>query len=107
MEKGYFSRPYLGIQWQSINPVITANYGLPVEWGAYVTDVVKDSPAGKAGFLPGDIITRIGDDELDEDTSFIDALFTNQPGDSVVIEITRGSESIRLSVILGETNSGF
>jgi serine protease Do len=106
MEKGYFSRPYLGIQWQSINPVITANYGLPVEWGAYVTDVVKDSPAGKAGILPGDIITRIGDDQLDEDTSFIDALFTNQPGDSVVIEISRGSESFRLSVTLGETNSG-
>jgi serine protease Do len=106
VEKGYFSRPYLGIQWQSINPVITANYGLPVEWGAYVTNVVKDSPAGVAGFLPGDIITRIGDDELDGDTSFIDALFTNQPGDNVMIEIARGREKIQMNVTLGETNSG-
>ena len=107
VEKGYFSRPYLGIQWQSINPVITANYGLPVEWGAYITNVVQDSPAGKAGLLPGDIITRIGDYELDEKTSFINALFTNQPGDSIIIEIARGTESVQIGVILGETNSGF
>ena len=107
IEKGHFSRPYLGIQWQTINPIIAANYSLAVEWGAYITDVVADSPAGKAGFIPGDIITRIGDYALDQDTSFINALFNNQPGDSITIEIVRGSESIQISVTLGETNSSF
>jgi len=61
MQKGYFSRPYMGIRWQSITPNIAAAYNLPVQWGVYVTEVTTGSPASKADLQPGDIITRIGD----------------------------------------------
>jgi serine protease Do len=34
--------------------------------GAFVTDLVKDGPADKAGILPTDIITKIDDQEISE-----------------------------------------
>jgi serine protease Do len=60
MEKGYFARPYLGISYQSITPDIATAYNLPVQWGAYVTDVADNSPASQAQLQVGDIITSIG-----------------------------------------------
>ena len=41
-------------------------YDFPVEWGVYVTEVELNSPVERSNLQPGDIITKIGDIELDE-----------------------------------------
>ena len=105
IEKGYFSRPYLGIRWQPITPNIAVAYNLPVEWGAYVTDVQRGSPAEQVKIQRGDIVTKIGDIELDEEHSFINALYAHRPGDTVTITLFRENEKITLDVTLGETRS--
>jgi len=104
--KGYFSRPYLGIRWQLITPNVARAYGLPVTWAIYVTDVFADSPASQAGLQRGDLITKIGDVTIDENHSYINALFQHNPGDQVTLEVLRDGRAIQVSVILGETNPG-
>ncbi len=106
IQKGYFSRPYLGIQWQAVNPYVARRYNLAVEWGIYLTEVVPDSPAYTAGLEQGDIITQIGEIAIDETHSFIDALFEYQPGDKVSVYFERGNQIFEVEVTLGETNSG-
>ncbi len=106
IQKGYFSRPYLGIQWQAVNPYVARRYNLAVEWGIYITEVVPDSPAYTVGLEQGDIITQIGEIAIDETHSFIDALFEYQPGDKVSVYFERGNQIIEVEVTLGETNSG-
>lgn len=100
IQKGYFARPYLGVQIQHINPSIAQRYNLPVEWGAYVVRIGGNSPASKAGISVGDIILRIGNITLDENTQFLNALFTYQPGDVVDVEILRGETDITVQVQL-------
>ena len=102
MEKGYFSRPYLGIRWQLVTPRIARIYNLPVEWGVYVTEVYSSSPAHEAGILPGDIITRVGDVSLDERNSYINALFQYEAGNTVQVQLTRGNRVMDVDVTLGE-----
>jgi 2-alkenal reductase len=104
VEKGYFSRPYLGIGWQSITPRIAARYQLAAEWGVYVTDVDANSPASAGGIQTGDIITRIGEITLDETHSYINALFAHQPGDTISIELLRGVQTLEVQVTLAESN---
>jgi serine protease Do len=103
IQKGYFSRPYLGIRWQPITPGIARAYNLPVEWGAYVTNIMADSPAAAANLRQGDIITRVGDVSLDENHAYINALFTYQPGDKITIGLVRNGRNMELEVTLGET----
>jgi serine protease Do len=105
IQKGYFSRPYLGIRWQPITPDIALAYNLPVQWGVYVTDVDAGSPGGNGGLEKGDIITRIGDVDLDENHSFINALFTYKPGDSVTLKVVRDRKTLNLKVTLGESKN--
>ncbi len=103
IQQGYFSRPYLGAQWQAINPNIAARYDLPAEWGVYLTDVVASSPAAKAGLQRGDIIVKIGDTRLDDSTSFLNVLYAYQPGDEVPLTVMRGRSEETFTVTLGET----
>jgi 2-alkenal reductase len=104
--KGYFSRPYLGIRWQLITPNVARAYDLPVTWAIYMTDVVADSPASQADLRPGDLITRIGDVTIDENHSYINALFQYQPGDQVTLEVVRDGKTLQVQVTLGESNQG-
>ncbi|MEJ2707072.1 MAG: trypsin-like peptidase domain-containing protein [Anaerolineales bacterium] len=102
IQQGYFSRPYLGIRWQPITPGIARSYNLPVDWGAYVTNILGGSPAAGANIRQGDIIIRIGDVSLDASHSYINALFTYQPGDKIAIELVRNGRNVQLEVTLGE-----
>lgn len=103
IQHGYFARPYLGIRWQSINPRLSSMYGLPVEWGVYVAEVVSNSPASVAGLQRGDIITRIGSETLDADHSYINALFSYSPGETIPIEYIRGTQKMETEITLGTT----
>ena len=103
IEKGYVSRPYLGVRWQPVTPRVARAYDLPADWGAFVSEVSRNSPASTAGIQPGDIITQIGDVPLDADHSFINALFSYSPGEEITLQIMREKDQIEVKVILGET----
>ncbi len=101
--KGYFAHPYIGITYQPIAPDIANMYNLPVQWGAYVTNVASGSPASQAGVQEGDIITKVGDVAIDETHSYLNTLFTYKPGDTVTLTVVRSGKTIDLKVTLGES----
>ena len=101
---GYFARPYLGVRSQDVNPSIASRYNLPVEWGTYVFTVLPGSPAEKAGVQQDDIITAIGGQEINEEMSFANALYSYGPNDEVEVKVFRNGETLSLNVMLGETS---
>jgi 2-alkenal reductase len=103
IQKGYFSRPFMGIRFQQVTPNIAAAYSLPVQWGVYVTEVSSGSPASTAGLQQGDIIFKIGDVTLDETHSYINTLFTFKPGDQVPLGVMRDGKQVDLTITLGES----
>ncbi len=103
IKQGYVSRPYLGINWQPITPRVAAVYRLPVQYGVYITDVARNSPASQAGLQVGDIITGINDTSLDETHAYINTLFQYSAGDTVTLTIVRNRNQIQVQVTLGES----
>lgn len=97
---GAVSRPYLGIRYQSIDPQIARIYRLPVQYGAYVTQIIAGSPADKAGIREDDIIIQIGDLAIDETRPYSNALYSYKPGDTVVVTLMRGKERLQVKVTL-------
>lgn len=104
ISNGAVVRPFLGIRWQAINPQIAQRYGLPVEWGVYVSQVQASSPAEAAGIRSGDIITHINDVLLDDQHPYMNSLFNYKPGDSVTLTVSRASQTLQLKVKLGAGN---
>ena len=102
IQKGYFSRPYMGINFQPITPDIATRYNLPAQWGVYIMKVSENSPASAAGLKQGDIITKVGDVTLDETHSYVNTLFTFKPGDQITLTVLRDGKDTQVQVTLGE-----
>lgn len=103
IQLGYFSRPYMGINYQPIDPNIAARYNLPVQWGVYITAVSANSPASDAGLQQGDIITKLGNITLDETHSYVNTLFTFKPGDQITLNVMRNGKDTQVQITLGES----
>ena len=76
-------------------------YGWPM--GAYVDAVNPGSCAEKAGIVPGDIITKLGGDEVASYDDLKSAIKRHSAGDSVEIELYRADESRIVTVTFDES----
>lgn len=102
ISQGYITRPYLGINWQPINPSVASAYNLPVEWGVYITKLDNFGPAARAGLSEGDIITAMDDDAIAENNPFINILLRLVPGEDVQVTFIRNGQTQTATVTLGE-----
>ena len=79
--------------------------------GVYITSVEPGLPAAKAGVQAGDIITAVGDHEIDQNGNYVDSLYgklefsnliTSKQfvGDSVPLHIHRAGKPLTLTVKL-------
>ena len=106
IKDGRVSYPYIGIEYQPISPDLAAQNDLPVDYGAYVLTAVQGGPAEQAGIRQGDIILSIGDQRIQGQTTFTEALFAQSAGDTVTITVLRDNEERQIEVTLaGRQNS--
>ncbi len=102
IERGYVSRPDLGISHRPITPQLASYYGLSARWGELVIEVPAGTAAAQAGLQRGDIIIAINGQAIDGDHPFINLLLRHQPGDTVSLTIHRDGRELTLSVTLSE-----
>jgi serine protease Do len=101
-QTGQFSRPYLGIRYQMISREAALMNEVPE--GAYVVEVITDSPAEKAGIKAGDIITYLDGQKLaDVEGGLATVVGEKKVGDTLNITLWRDGEEIRTSAVLVET----
>jgi len=105
IQYGSITHPYLGVSFQAVSPDIANAYNLPVQWGAYVTEVAANSPASQAGLQQGDIITSLGRVALDGTHDYINVLYNFKPGDKVALVYNRNGKTIQVQVTLGTAPS--
>ncbi len=105
IENGSVAYPYMGVSVVSITPDIAAQNQLDVSYGAYVAQVGANGPASEAGIQVDDIITAIGDQQIDRENTFTEILYNYQPGETVSVTINRGGEEQTVDVTLGERPS--
>ena len=93
--------PYMGATLSSVNALNARTNKLSTDSGAYVASVVEDGPAAKAGIQEGDVITKLGDDEITSADGLIIALRSHEVGEKVEITLVRGKEEKKVTVELG------
>ncbi len=101
---GRIAHAYLGVEPMDIDPVLARQYRLPVEHGIIIAVVDPQSPAGRAGLRPRDIIVRIGDDDVHSGGDLRRILRERRPGETVALGVLRLPDGRRetVSVRLGE-----
>lgn len=100
IEEGEVRRGYLGIRYRSAPSSLVENEDLP-RGSAVVSDIVEDGPASEAGIQPGDVVTAVNGNELQNHLQLGNQVAGMQPGDEVTLTINRDGESRELTVTLG------
>jgi serine protease Do len=67
---GKVVRGYMGVLPTELTPDLAESFGLKSTEGAVVSQVVKDSPAARAGFKEGDIVTAFDGQKVKDVTDF-------------------------------------
>jgi serine protease Do len=109
---GTIQTAYLGVRYVTLDPTTASANNLAVSEGAWVqaadsTDpgVVSGSPADKAGIKEGDVITKVGNANVNESTSLQSLIETHKPNTNVQLTINRAGQTMTVTVTLAQTPS--
>lgn len=100
--EGKASHPYMGILGQTVDKDIAERFGLIVQKGAMITQVVGDSPSSKAGLTQGDIVVEFDGQKIDSMEDLIAAIRNRKVGDKVKTVFYRGKEKRTAELTLEE-----
>jgi serine protease Do len=99
---GRVVRGFLGVQPQPITQDMVDNLGLKSTQGALVADVVKDSPAEKAGIKPGDVITTVNGKPVADNNQLTREVGAIPPAQTVKLDVVREGKQRQVEVKLAE-----
>jgi Do/DeqQ family serine protease len=93
-------RPWFGAKLQPITPDIAESLNLKRPAGALVASIAAKSPAARAGLRPGDLITAVDGQPVDDPNAF-DYRFATKPlGGRATLTIERQGRASNLAVTL-------
>ena len=99
IEKGYISRPYIGVGVDNVSEE-SQSYGMPK--GAAIRSVEQGSPAEQAGIQANDIVTAVNGETIENRDELAKMISACEPGDKLELTIYRMGETLSVTVTVGE-----
>ncbi len=111
-ETGEISYPFLGVYYVLMTPSLQEEYGLEIDYGAWIGHdrlgeeteiaVFPDSAADKAGLQRDDIILEFNGERIDLENTMARIIDNYVPGDKATLKVWRNGEEKMFDAILGE-----
>jgi serine protease Do len=99
VNKGYVTRPWLGVGLYTIDQLAVQELHLSVDKGVLLTDVVAGSPADEAGLKKWDVITSIGGTEVSTVEELTKTLYASIIGQPLEIKYWRGNKEYTTTAV--------
>ncbi len=100
------SRPFLGVQTISVDPEVVDQFGIEVDEGALVLEVIPGSAAELAGIQRGDVIVEIAGESVEGSEDVGSIVREHEPGEDIEITIVRAGDEQTVTTELGERAVG-
>ncbi|MDE5832879.1 MAG: trypsin-like peptidase domain-containing protein [Desulfovibrio sp.] len=90
MMRGHGLEPlWFGIMVQNVDPAVAKALDLRQPGGVLVRETIKNSPANKAGIVPGDVVMRVNNAEIRDSQDYINILRNLSEGEKVRVDLLR------------------
>ena len=99
VEKGYISKPYIGVSVTDVSQE-SQKFGLPK--GAAVSSITEGSPAEASGLQLNDIITKVNDTEITSSSDLVAVVRACQVNETLTLTVYRMGQTIELPITVGE-----
>ena len=104
IETGNVARGFLGVSLQPMNKELAKAFGVEKEEGVVVTEVIKGSPAEKAGLQQGDIVLKINEQRIQSAYSLKNLIRLMVPDQTITISLQRKDQIMTIPVVLGNAD---
>ena len=99
-DQGEVSRGWIGVSVQDLTPELSDSLRLNKLRGAFVSDVVLNGPADKAGILPTDVIIRFDEQDIDDMKSLPKIITRTSIGKNVKVVVWRHGKPRILNLLV-------
>mgnify|MGYP002625536561 CR=1 FL=1 len=99
IEKGYISRPGIGI---TVSMHLDSETGEPID--VYIASVTEGSPADRAGAKANDKLLMLDGEAFSTTDEFVEAVRGKKPGESIVLTVERDGQQLELTIVIGDLN---
>ena len=99
---GRVQRGEIGVNPQTMTPLMAEALGLTTDAGVVLSDVVPGGPAAKAGLQPGDLVLALDGKRMENGRQFRINLYTRGVNESVTLDVQRGERRFAVRVPVGE-----
>jgi len=97
---GEVRRGWLGVQIQNLTPEMAASMGVSDAKGAIVASVIENSPAERAGFQAGDVITAVDGTEVEDQRDLTRRVGSLIAGDTARFAVLRNGSAQTISALI-------
>ncbi|MBU1427014.1 MAG: Do family serine endopeptidase [Gammaproteobacteria bacterium] len=102
IQNGSVTRGWVGIAVQELTPELAESFKLKDTQGVLIAEVVRGSPADKAGIKAGDILVSIDGKPLADSTAMLETISSLPPGKEAALMLLRNQSEIELKVKVGK-----
>ncbi|MFL6280860.1 MAG: trypsin-like peptidase domain-containing protein [Vicinamibacterales bacterium] len=105
---GRVRRGEIGVNSQTITPLMAEALGLALDAGVILADVAPGGPAEKAGLESGDIVLSLDGKAMENGRQFRINVYTRGAGEQVSLEIRRGerTQTVKVPVVERASDTG-
>lgn len=102
LKTGKIVRGYIGVRIKDVTKDLAESFGLEQTDGVLVEEVVKNSPADKAGIKEGDIIIEIDGKKVDDALQLPKMIAMLKPGTTIIAKVIRDKKENEIKIVIGQ-----
>ena len=95
---GSVARGWIGVEPRDLSADMAESLRLPVKSGVLITGVLQNGPAGNGGMKPGDVVVKIGEQNIANTAQLLNAVAALKPGSAATVAVQRGDRAVELKL---------
>jgi serine protease DegQ len=103
LTNGSVTRGWIGVEPQNLSKELAESLNLPKDTnGVLISGVLEGGPADKAGMKPGDVLTQVNGQAVNDVVTLLNRIAQTSPGDEAKINLLRKGKPMTLKVQVGK-----
>lgn len=100
MEYGEVQRAFIGVNIRDIDSQLADEKKISVMKGVYVNSIIENGASADAGINEGDVVTKIGDVDVNNVSELQEQVSRYRPGDKLIVTVRRGDSEKVFTLVL-------
>jgi len=103
LTNGSVTRGWIGVEPQNLSKELAESLNIPaITGGVLISGVLEGGPADKAGMKPGDVLTQVNGQKVNDVVTLLNRIAQTNPGDEAKVNLLRKGKEMSLKVQVGK-----